>query len=155
MSQDLVVAPLEESIWWIIPGKLAGMRKPNREELQVLNAAGIGAIVSVMDDPSNLDWYEAAGIPHRWLPIKGGTAPTLEDAETFRWFADEQTARGHAVAVHCSSGRRRTGTLLGAYLILKGSSYDEAVAAVVRANPAVEMREAQLTFLRSLADSDL
>lgn len=52
MSQDLVAAPLEESIWWIIPGKLAGMRKPNREELAVLNAAGIGAIVSVMDDRS-------------------------------------------------------------------------------------------------------
>ncbi|MEO0984790.1 MAG: dual specificity protein phosphatase family protein [Cyanobacteria bacterium J06639_14] len=142
---------LADSIWWIIPGQLAGMRKPEADELDTLKEQGIGAIVSVMDDPSNLDVYEAAGIPHRWLPVKGGTAPTQEQAETFRTFADEQIAAGHAVAVHCSSGRRRTGTLLGAYLVLTGTGYEEAVGAIAQANPAVEMRAAQLDFLKSLA----
>ena len=141
---------LTDNIWWIISGKLAGMRKPETDELNTLKNEGIGAIVSVMDDPSNLDLYEAAGIPHRWLPIKGGTAPTQEQAETFQTFAEEQIAAGHAVAVHCSSGRRRTGTLLGAYLVLTGASYDEAVNAIAQANPAVEMRTAQLDFLKSL-----
>ncbi|MEM0982186.1 MAG: dual specificity protein phosphatase family protein [Cyanobacteria bacterium P01_H01_bin.58] len=144
--------PLSESIWWLIPDKLAGMRKPTASEIETLAAAGIGAVVSVMDDPSNLDLYKAASIPHLWLPTQGGTAPTVEQATTFRAFVNEQTAAGHAIAVHCSSGRRRTGTMLGAYLVLSGSSYEAAIAAITQANPAVEMREAQLVFLQTLAN---
>lgn len=143
---------LPASIWWIIAGKLAGMRKPEADELATLKAEGIGAVVSVMDDPANLDLYEAASLPYRWLPIKGGTAPTPAQVETFRAFVEEQTAVGNAVAVHCSSGRRRTGTLLGAYLILTGTGYEDTVAAIAKANPAVEMRQAQLAFLQALAD---
>ncbi|WP_442936366.1 phosphatase domain-containing putative toxin [Nostoc sp.] len=30
---------------------------------------------------------------------------------------------GNAVAVHCTSGRRRIGTILASYLIYTGSSY--------------------------------
>lgn len=148
-------AGLTESIWWIIPGKLAGMRKPAADELDALKNEGIGAIVSVMDDPSNLDLYKAAGLPHRWLPVKGGTAPTQEQAEAFHTFAKEQITAGHAVAVHCSSGRRRTGALLGAYLVLTGASYDEAVNAIAQANPSVEMRAAQLAFLKALAEQQV
>ena len=48
------------------------------EELTELQAAGIGAIVSVMDDPSNLDLYQQADIPYLWLPTKGGTQPSRE-----------------------------------------------------------------------------
>jgi hypothetical protein len=40
---------LQESIWWIIPGQLAGMRQPAADELAILKAEGLGAIVSVMD----------------------------------------------------------------------------------------------------------
>lgn len=143
---------LADSIWWIVPGKLAGMRKPQADELETLGLEGIGAVVSVMDDPANLDLYASAEIPHRWLPTQGGTAPTREQAETLQSFVEEQAAAGNAVAVHCSSGRRRTGTMLGAYLILTGSTYEDAIAQISHANPAVEMREAQLSFLKALAN---
>jgi hypothetical protein len=46
------------------------------EELTELQAAGIGAIISVMDDPSNLDLYQRSDIPYLWLPTKGGTSPS-------------------------------------------------------------------------------
>jgi len=141
---------LQESIWWIVPGKLAGMQKPEVNELAVLQAEGIGAIVSVMDDPSNLNLYEAAKIPYCWLPTKGGTAPTREQIDSFRQFVDTENRAGKAVAVHCSSGRRRTATFLGAYLILTGSSYEKAIEKIARSNSAVEMREAQLSFLKTL-----
>ncbi len=144
---------LLDSVWWILPGKLAGMRKPELDEIPMLADLGIGAVVSVMDDPSNLDAYTDARIPHRWLPTKGGTAPTPEQAEVLRQFVEEQNAAGRAVAVHCSSGRRRTGTMLGAYLVLTGSSPDEAIAAITTANPAVEMRQAQIDFLQSLGNA--
>lgn len=143
--------PIEENLWWVIPEKLAGVRKPTQAEIQNLQTAGVGAIVSVMDDPSNLDLYEQAGLPHLWLPTKGGMAPNSEQIQTLQNFVDEQNRLGHAVAVHCTSGRRRTGTMLAAYLIQMGWPYEKAMQTVITANPDVELREAQATFLQALA----
>lgn len=145
------IEPIAENLWWVIPGKLAGVRKPMAEELTELQATGIGAVVSVMDDPSNLDLYEQAGIPHLWLPTKGGTAPSREQIQELQNFVDQHNRQGLAVAVHCTSGRRRTGTILASYLICTGSSYDDAIQTIQSANPSVELREAQSTFLRELA----
>ena len=145
------IQPIKENVWWVIPNKLAGVRKPMAEELIELQAAGIGALVSVMEDPSNLDLYEQEKIPYLWLPTKGGTAPSREQIQELQNFVDEQNRLGHAVAVHCTSGRRRTGTMLASYLIWAGSSYDEAMQTIQDANPNAELREAQTTFLRELA----
>lgn len=145
MEQSIV-----KNFWWVIPGKLAGVRKPTPEEIPELQTAGVGAIVSVMDDPSNLDLYQQAGLPHLWLPTKGGTAPSDEQIQELQKFVDEQNCLGHAVAVHCTSGRRRTGTMLAAYLIQMGSTFEEALQTILAANPDVELREAQVNFLQSL-----
>lgn len=148
--KQFVEKPILENVWWVIPGKLAGVRKPTPEEIAELKAAGIGAIVSVMDDPSNLDLYEQANIPYRWLPTKGGTAPSLEQIQDLQNFIEEQNQLSRGVAVHCTSGNRRTGTMLASYLIQSGSSYDEAMQTILSANPNVELREAQTSFLRAL-----
>jgi protein-tyrosine phosphatase len=149
---EQAVQRISENLWWVIPGKLAGVRKPMAEELTELQAAGIGAIVSVMDDPSNLDLYQQAGIPHLWLPTKGGTAPSREQLQELQNFVDRQNRQGNAVAVHCTSGRRRTGTMLAAYLICSGLSYNDAIQTIQSANSEVELREAQSTFLRELEE---
>ena len=146
------IQPIEENLWWVIPGKLAGVRKPMAEELTELETAGIGAIVSVMDDPCNLELYQQVNIPHLWLPTKGGTAPSREQIKELQNFIDSQNHLGHAVAIHCTSGRRRTGTMLASYLIMAGSSYDEALQTIQNANPNAELREAQTTFLLELAE---
>jgi len=142
--------PLTESLWWVVPNRLGGMRKPTPEEISSLPEIGINAIVSVMDDPSNLDLYEQAGLPHRWFPTTGGKAPTLEQIEEFVQFVDDQNAQSHSVVVHCSSGRRRTGTFLAAYLIKSGQSVEQALATIDQSNPLVELREAQIHFLKTL-----
>jgi protein-tyrosine phosphatase len=146
------IQPIKEDLWWVIPGKLAGVRKPMAEELTDLQTAGIGAIVSVMDDPSNLDLYQRSEIPHLWLPTKGGTPPSVEQIQELQNFVSSQNELGHAVAVHCTSGNRRTGTMLASYLILAGLSYDEAMQTIQDAKPDAELREAQTTFLRELAE---
>lgn len=143
--------PISENLWWVIPGKLAGVRKPMAKELTELQAVGIGAIVSVMDDPANLDLYQQADIPHLWLPTKGGTEPSREQVEELQNFVDSQNRQGNAVVVHCTSGRRRTGTMLASYLICTGSSYNDAMQIVESANSKLELREAQSSFLRELA----
>jgi protein-tyrosine phosphatase len=143
--------PITENLWWVIPEKLAGVRKPTAEELSELQTAGIKAIVSVMDDPSNLDLYQQANIPYLWVPVTGGTAPTEEQVKELEAFINSQNNLGNAVAVHCTSGRRRTGTVLAAYLIGSGSSSNDAIQTILNANPQVELREAQINFLKELA----
>lgn len=145
------IQPINQNLWWVIPGKLAGVRKPMAEELTDLQTAGIGAIVSVMDDPSNVDLYQRSEIPHLWLPTKGGTAPSREQIQKLQNFVSSQNELGHAVAVHCTSGKRRTGTMLASYLILAGLSHDEAMQTIQDAKPDAELREAQTSFLRELA----
>jgi protein-tyrosine phosphatase len=107
-----------------------------------------------MDDPSNLDLYQEIGLPHLWSPTKGGTAPSPEQIQELQAFVQTQNDLGKAVAVHCTSGRRRTGTILAAYLIQTGLSYTEAMQTVLEANPDVELREAQIIFLKELASYD-
>lgn len=105
-----------------------------------------------MDDPTNLEAYEQAEIPFLWLPTKGGTAPSYEQMQELKNFVEEQHQLGHAVAIHCTSGRRRTGTLLAAYLIQTGSTFETAQQTILAANPEVELRDAQVEFLKSLAN---
>jgi protein-tyrosine phosphatase len=154
ISTPQTVQPIAENLWWVIPNKLAGVRKPEAQEITELQTAGIGAIVSVMDDPSNLDLYEKSGLPYLWSPTKGGTAPSPEQIQELQAFIQTQNDLGQAVAVHCTSGRRRTGTILAAYLIQTGLSYTEAMQTVLEANPDVELREAQIIFLKELASYD-
>ncbi|MEM9264878.1 MAG: dual specificity protein phosphatase family protein [Cyanobacteria bacterium P01_F01_bin.13] len=141
--------------WWVLPKRLAGFHKPTAEELTVLKANGISAIVSVLSDDSNLDLYKQNTIPHIWVPILGGTAPTLDQLNQIKIFVDSQNSLGNAVVIHCSSGRRRTGTVLAALLINQGSSYKQALNTILNANPAIEMREAQLNFLQTLSHQTL
>ncbi|MBI4781921.1 MAG: dual specificity protein phosphatase family protein [Oscillatoriophycideae cyanobacterium NC_groundwater_1537_Pr4_S-0.65um_50_18] len=150
MEQE--VQPIAKSLWWVILSKLAGVRKPSAEELTALQAAGVGAIVSVLDDPSNLELYQQAKIPYLWLATQGGTAPNREQIQALHNFVDSQNKLGHAVAVHCSNGKRRTGTMLAAYLISSGLSYQEAMYLIHSANPDIELRESQTSFLQDLAN---
>ncbi|NES02223.1 MAG: hypothetical protein F6K22_04865, partial [Okeania sp. SIO2F4] len=81
-------------------------------------------------------------------PCALGTAPTLEQMQKLQDFIDSQD---RAVAIHCTSGRRRTGTVLAGYLINSGSSYDDALRSILIANPEIDLRESQSNFLRDLA----
>ena len=90
---DTDTAPLSSSVWWMVPGSVAGLRKPDSLG-EVLHLAGLGiaAIVSLMDDDSNLNLYEEAGIPFIWLPIKGGTSPTVEQILRLKAFIIENVS---------------------------------------------------------------
>ena len=143
--------PITQQLWWVIPQQLAGVRKPTWGELAELRAEGVGALVSLLSDSSNLDLYTQQQIPHIWVPIIGGTAPSLEQLQQIKAFVDHQHSLDIAVAIHCSSGRRRTGTVLAALLIAQGARYDNALATVLNANPEIELRDPQITFLKSLS----
>lgn len=117
MSEQLLLPPILESLWWVIPNLLAGVRKPAEEDLLVLQALQVRAVVSVLSDDANLELYRRHNIPYLWIPIAGGTAPSLSQLQQLKAFVDSQNDSGKAVAVHCSNGLRRIGTVLAALLI--------------------------------------
>ena len=146
--------PIVENLWWVIPGKLAGVRKPTAAELQELQAVGIGAIVSVMHDRSNLELYDRENIPYLWLPIQIASSPSRSQVEELIDFVDRYHLQGVGTAVHCTGGLHRTGTMLAAYLILNGSSDKDAIEKIATSNSQAVLELAQTVFLRSLAAVD-
>ncbi|MBW4515875.1 MAG: dual specificity protein phosphatase family protein [Timaviella obliquedivisa GSE-PSE-MK23-08B] len=143
--------PIAENLWWVIPGKLAGVRKPTFEELNELKELGIGAIASVFHDSSNLNFYQQIRIPYLWLPIAVDSAPSPSQIQEFQNFVEHQNLLNLAVAVHCSTGKHRTGTLLAAYLIGTGLSYESTMKTILNANSSIELPETQAIFLQKLA----
>ncbi|BAU65844.1 hypothetical protein STA3757_32370 [Stanieria sp. NIES-3757] len=139
-------------IWWLIPEKLAGMSRPPLEDLPQLYQAGMRGIVSVMDEPSGIKKYEEAGFQALWLPVTGGKPPTVEQVKQFVRFAKPLIEENQPVVVHCTSGNRRTGTLLAAYLVAQGELPETAISLVETARPTAELREAQKEFLFNLSE---
>jgi atypical dual specificity phosphatase len=148
------IQSIAENLWWVIPGKLAGVRKPTVDELQELQESGIGAVVSVMHDKSNLEMYERENIPYLWLPIQIASSPSRSQVKELTNFVNRYHRQGLGVAVHCTGGLHRTGTMLAAYLILNGSSYEDAMQTIETANSQAVLELAQSVFLQSLAVGD-
>ena len=146
-----MIETILENLWWVIPDKLAGVRKPEAQELSQLQSAGIGAIVSVFHESSNLSLYEKENIPHLWLPIAIDGVPSEEQIQEFSDFVKEQNSLSHTVAVHCSTGKHRTGTILAAYLIQSGLSYEKAMQNILKVNPDIKLPINQVNFLQELA----
>jgi protein tyrosine phosphatase (PTP) superfamily phosphohydrolase (DUF442 family) len=146
-----VSVPYPDYVWWLVPEKLAGMSRPPLEDLPQLYQAGMRGIVSVMDEPSGIEEYKEAGFQVLWLPITGGKPPTVDQVKQFVQFAELLIEDNQPVVVHCTSGNRRTGTLLAAYLVAEEEDPEKAIALVQQARPTAELRDAQKQFLSELA----
>src|SRR6266481_2464649 len=154
-------------LWWVIPNVLAGMPMPYvhlerrlnhggqmeayPDELPDLYAAGIRAVVSLLNIPSDKPVYESAGFAFLCLPVSDGGAPTIEQVSEFTYFVDGQRAANKPVAVHCEAGLGRTGTMIAAYLIFKGGTLESAISQVRAAESKAIETATQIQFLQQLA----
>lgn len=154
-------------LWWIIPNVLAGMPMPfihserrlnhggaldaYDDELLVLHSAGIRAVVSLLNIPTDIAVYESAGFGFVCLPVPDGGAPTFEQASQFVRFVEEQRALLRPVAVHCEAGLGRTGTMLAAYLISQGKTAATAIQAVRDVEKVAIETPRQIQFLEAFA----
>lgn len=155
-------------LWWVIPGTLAGMPMPwihpdrrfngggtleaYEDELRDLYAAGIRAVVCLLNIPSDAKVYQTAGFTFKCLPIPDGGAPTPEQAQEFTEFVNQQLADARPVAVHCEAGLGRTGTMIASYLISKGQSAESAIRQVRAAERSAVESLRQIQFLEQWAD---
>jgi len=154
-------------LYWVIPNQMAGMMipfiHPERrvrqggglcefdDDLVKLHAAGIRGVVCLLNRHGDEAIYRQAGFSFLCLPVDDGMPPTVGQVREAVAFIDRQLAAGNSVAVHCQGGLGRTGTMLAAYLIVKGDSADEAIQQVRSAEPAAIESSEQEKFLQSLA----
>ncbi len=128
-----------------------GRTRPLEDDLADLAREGVTAIVSLVETPAGLDAYRAAGFRAYHIPVIDFSASTMAQIEACCARVDEELARGGAVALHCQMGIGRTGTMLVAYLIHQGSSFEAALAEVRRRRQATSVESpAQVAVLRAL-----
>ncbi len=129
-----------------------GLLNAYDDELPVLYAQGIRAVVSLLNLPGDKAVFESAGFSFRCLPVPDGGAPTIEQAREFIRFVDDQRAQNRPVAVHCEAGLGRTGTMLAVYLISQGQTAEAAIANVRAIEPAAIETGWQRQFLAEFAN---
>lgn len=117
------------------------------DELPVLLSAGVRAVVSLLNIPSDKPVYESAGFQFFCLPIADGEAPQAKQAVEFVQFVDINRKVQRPVAVHCEAGLGRTGTMLAVYLISKGESARSAIERVRAVERAAIETMHQVQFL--------
>ena len=155
-------------LWWVIPGLLAGMRRPyihperrmnqagaltdHYDELVVLHSHGVRAVVSLLNLPNDQLVYESAGFDFLSLPIPDGGAPTFDQVSEFTDFVSKQHAATRPVAIHCQAGIGRTGTLLASYLIYQGESAEAAIGRVRAVERVAIETQEQIQFLVQYAE---
>jgi len=103
------------------------LRKPTSEEhLNFLYNQGIRALVRLEKGGFESQDIKNYGIADFQEYIPDFTAPSQIQIDKIVNFIKSHIARGEPVAVSCSAGEGRTGTILTAYLINEGYSLKDA-----------------------------
>lgn len=112
----------------------------------------ISVVINVREathDPKRLAHFNLCEIH---LPVPDKAAPTTPQIEAGVAAIEQLLASGHRVAVHCRSGRGRSGTLAACYLVkAKGMSADEAIAHVRAVRKGAIENEPQEAAIRGYA----
>jgi protein-tyrosine phosphatase len=142
--------------YWLIEGMLAGCRLPGGrdgrtldDDLAWLRRQGIGALLTLTEEPLPHGALERHGLAGLHLPVDDFTAPSPAQLHAALAFIDSQLSWGHAVAAHCLMGQGRTGCVLAVYLLRSGHTLDDAIAEVRAACPgAIESHHQEEALAR-------
>ncbi len=124
---------------------------PLDEDLAWLASQGIGAVLSLTEEPLAVGALARHGMAELHLPVDDLRAPSPAQLDAALDFIDEQRLLGRRVLVHCLVGQGRTGTILAAYLIRGGLDADEALREVRAVCPDAVGSAEQEAALREFA----
>ena len=139
---DVADSPPLPNAYWVLPGQLLAGEYPagptpevTRARLTRLRAAGITAILD-LTEPEELDGYDDAlplAIEYRRKPIRDHDVPARrEHMEEILDCLHAALRAGQPIYVHCRAGVGRTATVAGCFLVERGLSGEEALAALAR-----------------------
>lgn len=156
--------------YWLVERSLAGSSRPGGEsgwpraqssgvnptqlledDCHTLVQEGIGAILTLTEEPLQPGPLTRNGLVALHLPILDQTAPLPADFTRAIDFIDEQLSLSRAVLVHCRFGMGRTGTILAAWLIKRGETAEQAIARLREVRPGSVTTEAQEAALYRFA----
>jgi atypical dual specificity phosphatase len=133
-----------QSFSWIEKPLLAAMARPQAlEELEWLRSQGIQILLSLTEEPPRRDWINQAGLMGYHVPIYDMEAPTPEQLQSCLTTMERAAASKMGLVVHCTAGLGRTGTIIAAYLVLKGATAQDAIARIRELRPGSIETEAQ------------
>jgi atypical dual specificity phosphatase len=151
---------ISHNLWSFLPGKFCGVRKPvHADEVEeLIRLHRIGGIISLLDDEENLELYNQCNIPFLHFATKGGTSPSIEQVKAAISFQESMQGM---IAVHCTSGKRRTGTLLGGIFLMlvkqgkitidgDNTAFDAMKSTLLNSKPDCDLREAQWQWLQEV-----
>jgi len=105
-----------------------GFVRPMEDDLLFIRNHGVGAIVTLTEQPLLLPLKFRAYFAQLHLPVENLEPPTLSQLDRFVAFVDEQFNREVNVAAHCLLGVGRTGTAIAAYRVSRGEEPGEAIS---------------------------
>ena len=135
---------------WVRDGRVAGMALPHPEPWGDLEAAGIGALLSLTEHPATTGPCPP-GFACLHVPLIDFGTPSLEDLERCVTWIDEQVEAGRGVAVHCFAGVGRTGTVLAAWMVSQGMEAGAAIEELRALRPGSVETRGQADCVRRFA----
>jgi protein-tyrosine phosphatase len=112
---------------WVTEQLAVGHAPMSYDELQSIREQGVGCIVNLCGEYSDLHQIEKHyGFEVYYLPLDDGQAPALQDLEKALDWLDESLHLGKKVLVHCTHGIGRTGTFVTSHFLRSGFSLKQA-----------------------------
>jgi atypical dual specificity phosphatase len=135
--------PAPHRFSWIKRPLLAALAQPSdAEDLTWLRKQGIQILLSLTEEPPRRDWINDAGLLSVHEPIEDFSTPTPQQLDRCLSVIETALTQNMGVAVHCTAGRGRTGTVLGAWFVSQGMSAEQAIARVRKLRPgSIETEE--------------